>query len=106
MHLSPVRVGNTLGLSVQALAKRARVSPSTPAVRPEDEALQCYLRDVVRVLTAAVTAAGGDDKHAAFWFMNEPLRDFYYQTPDALVETGKAQVVIDYIESIASGSTG
>ena len=41
-----------------------------------------------------------------FWFMNEPLQDFDYQTPDALVRTGKAQVVIDYIESIAGGATG
>ncbi len=41
-----------------------------------------------------------------FWFMNEPLQDVDYQTPDALVRTGKAQVVIDYIEAIAGGATG
>jgi hypothetical protein len=38
--------------------------------------------------------------------MNEPLQDFDYLTPDALVRTGKSKVVIDYIESIASGATG
>ena len=33
--------------------------------------------------------------------MNDPLPEFDYLTADALVQTGKAQVVIDYIESIA-----
>ncbi|WP_436395392.1 hypothetical protein ACSDBR_14585 [Acidithiobacillus ferriphilus] len=50
--------------------------------------------------------ADGDRNQAIFWFMNEPLPDLDYLTPDTLVRQGKAQVVIDYIESIASGATG
>ena len=64
------------------------------------------LREVVRVLAAAEQVAGGDRARARFWFMNEPLQDFDFRTPDALVQAGKAQVVIDYIQSIASGATG
>ncbi|TPG04142.1 DUF2384 domain-containing protein [Rhodanobacter glycinis] len=105
-YLSPHRVGIALGLQIQSVAERARVSRNTPAARPQNESLQQYLRDVVRVLAAAERMAGGDRSSAIFWFMNEPLQDFDYLTPDALLQRGKAQVVIDYIESIAGGATG
>lgn len=105
-YLSPRRIGNALGLQIQSVAERARVSRNTPAARPQNESLQQYLRDVVRVLTAAESVAADGRQRVIFWFMNEPLQDFDYQTPDALVRTGKAQVVIDYIESIAGGATG
>lgn len=105
-YLSPRRVANALGLQIQSVAERARVSRNTPASRPQNENLQRYLREVVRVLAAAESVTAGDRHRAIFWFMNEPLQDFDYQTPDALVRAGKAQVVIDYIESIASGATG
>ena len=104
--LSPRRVGSALGLQVQSVAERARVSRNTPTARPQNESLQQYLRDVVRVLTAAEGVAPGDRERVVFWFMNEPLQDFDFQTPDALVRQGKAQVVVDYIESIAGGATG
>ncbi|MBY4947675.1 MbcA/ParS/Xre antitoxin family protein [Cupriavidus respiraculi] len=105
-YLSPRRVGEALGLQVQALAERAKVSRNTPAARPQSEALQHYLREVVRVLTAATDAAEGDRARAIFWFMNTPLADFDYRTPEALVSAGKAQVVIEYIESIKGGAAG
>lgn len=105
-YLSPRRVGDALGLQIQSLAERARVSHNTPAARPQNETLQHYLREVVRVLVAAEKAADGDCNRAIFWFMNEPLQDFDYLTPDALVRMGKSQVVIDYIGSIAGGATG
>lgn len=104
--LSPRRIGEALGLQVQSLAERARVSRNTPAARPQNESLQQYLRDVVRVMAAAQDAAGGDRNRAIFWFMNEPLSEFDYLTPDALVTAGKAGVVIDYIESVAGGASG
>ena len=104
--LSPHRIGEALGLQVQSLAERAHVSRNTPAARPQNENLQQYLRDVVRVMAAAQDAAGGDRNRAIFWFMNEPLSEFDYLTPDALVTAGKAGVVIDYIGSVAGGASG
>mgnify|MGYP001150737855 CR=1 FL=1 len=105
-YLSPRRVGNALGLQIQSVAERARVSRNTPTARPQSEILQQYLREVVRVLTAAEGAAGGDRSRAIFWFMNEPLQDLEYQTPDALVRAGKSHVLIDYIGSIIGGASG
>jgi hypothetical protein len=104
--LSARRIGLALNLQIQSVAERAGVSRNTPAARPQNERLQQYLRDVVRVLTAAEGVATGDRERLAFWFMNEPLQDFDFQTPDALVRQGKAQVVVDYVESIAGGATG
>lgn len=40
------------------------------------------------------------------WFIAEPLKPFGMKTPADLVVAGKAGAVIDYIESIASGSAG
>lgn len=105
-YLSPRRVGAALGLQIQSLAERARVSRNTPIARPQNERLQHYLREVLRVLTAAEAAAGGNRSRAIFWFMNEPLQDFDYLTPDSMVRLGKAGVIVDYIESIAGGATG
>jgi uncharacterized protein (DUF2384 family) len=105
-YLSPRRIGEALGLQIQGVAERAHVSRNTPTARPQNEGLQNYLRNVVRVLAAAEDVAGGDRGRALFWFMNEPLAEFDYQTPDALVRAGKASVVVDYIESIAGGATG
>lgn len=79
-------------------------NPRRLSVWPQNENLQHYLREVVRVLVAAEEAADGDRTRAIFWFMNEPLQDFDYLTPDALVQMGKSQVVIDYIGSIANGA--
>jgi len=40
------------------------------------------------------------------WFTTEPLKPFGMKTPAELVVAGKAAAVLDYIESIASGSSG
>lgn len=105
-YLSPRRLGDALGLQVQSLAQRAHVHRNTPRARPQSEALQGYMREVVRVLAAAEEAASGDRERAIFWYMNEPLSEFDFRTPDELVSQGKAQVVMDYIESILGGATG
>lgn len=104
--LSPRKVGDALELPIQSVAERAGVSRNTPTSSPQNERLQAYLREVVRVLTAALVATSGDRARAIFWFMNEPLADFDFRTPDALVKDGKGQVVIDYIDSISGGASG
>jgi uncharacterized protein (DUF2384 family) len=60
---------------------------------------------MVRVLTAA-TEITGDDKRAAFLLRNEPLRAFGYKTADALIQEGRADDVIAYLESLAGGAAG
>ncbi len=43
---------------------------------------------------------------AAFLLRNEPLRAFGYKTADTLVQEGRADAVIAYLESLAGGFAG
>ncbi len=103
--LSPAKVGEFLGFKVQELAERAHVHRNTPTARPHAQQLQTYLQEVVRVLTVA-TELTGDPKRAAFLVRNEPLRAFGYKTADSLIQEGRVDDVIAYLESFAGGAAG
>ncbi|MCK2094562.1 antitoxin Xre/MbcA/ParS toxin-binding domain-containing protein [Thauera aromatica] len=104
-YLSPSKVGDFFGFRVQELAERAHVHRNTPTARPQAPQLQKYLQDMVRVLAVA-TEMTGDLDRAAFLLRNEPLRAFSYKTADALIQEGRADAVIGYLESLAGGFAG
>jgi hypothetical protein len=104
-YLSPGRVGALFGLRVQDLAERAHVHRNTPTARPQAAQLQKYLQDMIRVLAVA-TAMTGDESRAVFLLRNEPLPAFGYKTADALVQEGRADAVVAYLESLAGGAAG
>lgn len=104
-YLSPTRVGDFFGFRIQELAERAHVHRNTPTARPQAPQLQKYLQDMVRVLAVAAEMTG-DAERAAFLLRNEPLRTFSYKTADALVQDGRADAVIAYLESLAGGAAG
>ena len=104
-YLSPVRVGDFFGFRIQELAERAHVHRNTPTARPQAPQLQKYLQDMVRVLAVA-TEMTGDAERAAFLLRNEPLRPFGYRTADALVQEGRVEDVVAYLESLAGGAAG
>lgn len=93
------------GFRVQELAERAHVHRNTPTTRPQAPQLQKYLQEMIRVLAVA-TEMTGDVERAAFLLRNEPLRAFGYKTADTLVQEGKAEAVIAYLESLAGGAAG
>jgi hypothetical protein len=103
--LSAVRLADALELPIQELAGLARVHRNTVQSAPTSPKLQSAMRDVVRVLSAAY-ALSGDMDRTLFWFRNHPIADFGHLTPIELVEKGKVQAVIDYIESLGAGATG
>jgi len=104
-YLSPTRVGDFFGFRVQELAERAHVHRNTPTARPQAPQLQKYLQDMVRALAVA-SEMTGDAERAAFLLRNEPLRAFGYKTADALVQAGRVDDVIAYLESLAGGAGG
>lgn len=104
--LSPAKVGETLHLQVQGLAERAHVHRNTVTRAPDSEAVQAYLRKVVRVLSAAFQVNGGDFVRTIAWFKNQPIAELRHKTADELVTEDKADAVVAYIESIASGYVG
>ena len=64
-----------------------------------------YLRESVRVLTAATELVGGAAE-AEFWFRNHRIADFNDKTADVLVAEGRAEDVLRYIEMLSTGSAG
>ncbi len=104
-YLSPVRIGDLFGFQVQELADRAHVHRNTLSARPHAPQLQKYLQDMVRALAVA-TELTGDEKRAAFLLRNEPLRSFGYKTADVLIQDGRIEDVVSYLESFAGGAAG
>ncbi len=104
-YLSPAKVSEFFGFQIQELAERAHVHRNTPTARPQAAQLQKYLQDMLRALAVA-TEITGDLKQAAFLLRNEPLRSFGYKTADTLIQEGRADAVIAYLESLAGGAAG
>ncbi len=104
-YLSPAKVGEFFGFRIQEVAERAHVHRNTPTARPQVPQLQRYLQDMVRVLTVAAEMTG-DEGRAAFLLRNEPLRAFGYKTAETLVQEGRAEAVVAYLESLAGGAAG
>lgn len=104
--LSPQRLAQRLHLSIEEVAARARMHRNSATRASESEALQAYMRKVIRVLSAAFETNGGSLVGAVEWFRNQPIPDLGHKTADALVSEGKTDAVLAYIESIASGHVG
>ncbi|QCY09548.1 DUF2384 domain-containing protein [Pseudomonas sp. MPC6] len=104
-YLSPSKVSDFFGFRVQELAERAHVHRNTPTARPQAPQLQKYLQDMLRVLAVA-TEMTGDSERAVFLLRNEPLRAFSYKTADALIQEGRADALIAYLESLVGGAAG
>lgn len=103
--LSPARLADALDLPVQDLASLARVHRNTLQLTPSSPKVQGAMRDILRVLSAA-HELNGDIDQALFWVRNHPIAEFGHRTALQLVEMGKVQAVIDYIDSRSAGATG
>lgn len=103
--ISPTRFATKLDLEQQQLAVLARVHRNTVTRKPVSPVLQEYLRDAVRVIAAAANLSG-DSQRVLYWFRNQPISAFGYQTPDQIVSDGKANKLIRYVESLEAGGAG
>ena len=104
-YLSPSKVGDFFGFRVQELAERAHVHRNTPTARPQAPQLQKYLHEMVTVLGVA-TEMSDDLGRAAFLMRNEPLRTFGYRTAADLIQEGRADALMVYLDSLAGGAAG
>ena len=103
--LSPQRFSEKLGIDLQTLAAQAQVHRNTLRRAPGSESVQHFLREALRVIRAATDVAGNVDR-ALFWYRNEPLPPFGYQTPEQLVANGRTEDVLRYVTSLEVGATG
>ena len=67
--------------------------------------IQRFLREAIRVIRAA-TDISGDVSRATFWYRNEPLAAFGYQTAETLVSEGRTEDVLRYVMSLEAGAAG
>ena len=100
-----MNVAQVLGLQYQDLAELAKVHRNTLRTHPESPRLQSALRDVMRVLSAAV-AVQPDQHRAIFLIKNEPIPAFRHKTLLQLVQEGRTEDAISYLESISVGFVG
>jgi hypothetical protein len=104
-YISPTRFAEAAGVSVQALAALAGVHRNTVSQHPDSGRLQDRLRDMVKVIVAAVGITGNLDK-AFYWFRNEPIADYRYKTAAELVAEGRLDAVLAYLEDLRNGGGG
>jgi len=104
-RFSATNIANALGLQFQDLAALAGVHRNTLRTHPESPRLQVALRDLMRVLSAAA-AVQPDTERAFFMVKNEPIPAFRHKTLLQLVQDGRTDDAIDYLESISSGFAG
>lgn len=104
-RLSAPGIANILGVQHQDLAELAGVHRNTLRTHPESPRLQSALRDLMRVLSAA-TAVQPDAQRAVFLIKNEPIPAFRHKTLLQLVQEGRAEDAVGYLESISAGFVG
>jgi len=104
-RLSATNIADALEMQYQDLAALAGVHRNTLRTHPESPRLQAALRDLMRVLSAA-TAVQPDTARAVFMVKNEPIPAFRHKTLLQLVQEGRTEDAIDYLESISAGFTG
>ncbi|GHU04811.1 hypothetical protein FACS1894158_05900 [Betaproteobacteria bacterium] len=104
-RFSAAHIANALNLQYQELATLAGVHRNTLRTHPESPRLQVALRDLMRVLSAAA-AVQPDTERAFFMIKNEPIPAFRHKTLLQLLQEGRAEDAIDYLESISAGFAG
>jgi len=103
--IEPQRFAAALNLKLPDLAHLAGVHPATVTEAPENVALQGFMREALRVMSATYQVTG-DRGRTFYWFRNEPIPEFEHRTAEQLVAAGKSAAVIGYLTSIAAGSSG
>lgn len=103
--ISIEKLAQMLGMQVQAFAEAAGVHRDTLRLNPETDAVQAFARNVVRVIQAAIDL-GNDRQTAIYHVKSSPIRSFDNKTALELVEAGRADDVVGYLQSLSAGYVG
>ena len=93
LRTSAEEVAMTVGLGKDALQRRARIN---------SDKTQRRLRELVEILNK-VEPRFGSELMAYAWYRSEPLPGFDGRTAMQLVQEGKAQQVLEYIDAVDAG---
>lgn len=104
-YISPARFAARSGLQITTLARLAGVHRNTLRMNPGSEQLQSKLRQMIKVIAAAVELTGDVDK-AIYWFRNEPIADYRHKTAAELIADGQIEAVLAYLDDLRNGAAG
>lgn len=93
LRTSAEEIAMTIGLGKDALQRRTRLSSNKTQRR---------LRELVEILNK-VEPRFGSELMAYAWYRSEPLPGFDGRTAMQLVQDGKAQQVLEYIDAVDAG---
>ena len=93
LRTSSEEIAMTVGLGKDALQRRTRIS---------SDKTQRRLRELVEVLNK-VEPRFGSELMAYAWYRSEPQPGFDGRTAMQLVQEGKAQQVLEYIDAVDAG---
>lgn len=103
--LSPRQVAKLLNLSLDELATAIGISYETLAEGPQSSQVQTFLCNTLRVLNAARGISSESELPTA-WLLNEPLAAFKHKTAFELIQAGRTEDVLRYLNSFSSGFVG
>ena len=99
-ELSTLKLAAHLQLSLGELTQLADLPPEALQVGPRKSQTQERLRDILRVLSTAAEVFASE-QIAARWLVTEPIAAFHGQAAISLIARGRAEDVIQYLQSIA-----
>jgi transcriptional regulator with XRE-family HTH domain len=100
--LSARRVAEQLGVTLSELAKLTGVARNTLTAKSSARKVDSALSPIVRILAMAAEMAG-DESRAVIWFKHQPIPGWAGKTAFDLVNEGKADRVLTYLEAVRSG---
>lgn len=100
--LSARRVAERLGLTMSELAQLTGLARNTLSGKVAARKVDAALSPIVRILTV-VEEMAGTEQRAAIWFKHQPIPGWAGKTAYDLVQEGKADKVLAYLEAVRSG---
>ena len=98
------RVADSFGMSKGQLAETVGLGRETfhKAARANAAKAQTRLREMLEIVSRVSAWAGGKDQAMA-WYRAQPIAAFGDRTAEALVKSGNAAAVRDYLDHLALG---
>jgi hypothetical protein len=103
-HVAIQRVADGFGMSKGQLAETVGLGRETfhKAARANAAKTQSRLREMLEIVSRISVWAGGKDQAMA-WYRAQPIAAFGDRTAEALVKSGQAAAVRDYLDHLAMG---
>jgi hypothetical protein len=103
-HIAVQQVAKSFGMSKGQLAETVGLGRETfhKAARTNAAKAQNRIREMLEIVGRVSAWAGGKDQAMA-WYRAQPIAAFGNRTAEALVKSGQAAAVRDYLDHLALG---